>query len=814
MSDIDPEFLKQLQEAFVIEGREQLQIIMDNTISLEKSSSEDEKKSLSENVMQALHSLKGNSRAAGALVVEAVCQSFESAILSLRRKKELLSADAADIFHKAIDLLDDLIAKVEAGDAEYTPEATAEVLQELKYLDERQELRRAAEAKAPGAVAAAELNNAEGTSPAAAAAAAAELNNAEGTSPAAAAPAAAAAKAKLSGAEETGADAKAKRESATRPQVSQPANDKSQSTRLALWKLNKLLRESEEMLILKQISEQHLDDLRDFKTVSRQLNEQSKHLARTSQEQRNGDAASRELQELSDRLAHLCSELEQAIVTKSRRQQTEQRLCFNLVDGFIESVKSMLMQDFSSLLSIVPKLVRDLARELKKEVDLEIFGTEIEIDRRILEEIKDPLIHLVRNSMDHGIESPEQRIAKGKPARASLRIGASQDESGQVQLIIIDDGKGINAEKLKSVALKEGAITAEEAARMSEQEAIELMYRSSVSTSDTVNEISGRGLGMPIVRERIHDLGGRIIVETRIGQGSTFTIKLPTKLSTFRGIQVTAGKQVFIIPTLNVHYAGRILRTDIKQNGGKNIANVNGQLVSIQNLADVLKIRSTEEKKWHSQKNYQQLLILESNSQKAGFLLDEIMHEQEVLVRGLSFPLVRVANVAGATILGSGQVVPVLNIADLMETSIKAAWADEKLSRSLQSDLERAKKIARAPIFLVDGQNTSMLILKGMLEAEGYSVRSFENNESAVAAFEGHQPMLVLKSSELPETQENGLVCWVRQNQKLKNLPILFFGSHSLSDGEELSTRCGGNGYFSRLNINRRMILDLIEELT
>ncbi len=790
MSEIDPEFLKQLQEAFVIEGREQLQNIMANIISLENSANDEEKKSLSEDILRDLHSLKGNSRAAGALIVEAVCQSFESAILSLRRKRELLNADAADIFHKSIDLLDELISNVESGNPEHSPASTQEILQFLKYLDERNAL-------SSGALAADAANSSK-----------AAVNSEPRTN----------VEAPLSGIAEQ-ADPGTKpaqnhqKQEGGKHQQPATGTDKSASTRIALWKLNKLLRESEEMLIFKQISEQHLDDLRDFRTLSKQLKEQVQHLEKTSKDQKHADMAKTELQELAEKFSKLCTEMEQALVAKSRRQQTEQRLCFNMVDGFIDSVKSMLMQDFSSLLSIVPKLVRDLSRELKKEVDLEVFGTEIEIDRRILEEIKDPLIHLVRNSLDHGIELPEQRLAKGKAAKASLRVGASQDESGQVQLVIMDDGKGINADKLKSVALRDGVITAEEASRMTENEAIELMYRSSVSTSETVNEISGRGLGMPIVRERIHELGGRIIVESKLEKGTTFIIKLPTKLSTFRGIQVTASKQSFIIPTLNVHYAGRIMRTDIKQSAGKNIATINGQLVSIQNLADVLRIKPLEENRSRL-RQYQQLLVLESNTQRAGFLVDEIMHEHEVLVRGLSYPLVRVANVAGATILGSGQVVPVLNIADLMETSAKASWADEKLMQALQKDHEQAKKVSRAPIFLVDCQNTSMIILKGMLESEGYNVHAFESNEAALAGLEGHSPMLLLKSSELPETEESGLASWVRKNERLKNLPIVFFGTHNFADGEQFAAKSGGNGYFSRVNINRRMILELIEGLT
>lgn len=778
MSEIDPELLKQLQEAFVIEAREQLQTIMNNVINLESSTDDASKSTMSEAILHELHSLKGNSRAAGILTAETICQSFESAILSLRRKKQLLHAEAADVFHLAIDLLDQLINRVEAGEADYDPgETLVALLQKLKILDERQ--------KAP------EATTIEAT----------DNNVSIETS----APSMQNLKPEQSS------------EKLSQGSSGAPAGDKSASTRIALWKLDKLLRESEEMLILKQISEQHLDDIRDLKAYSKILSSESRRLTQFFKGSPNdyiSSSAERELLAFSDSLSKFSSELEQTITAKLRRQQTEQRLCFNMVDGFVDSVKSLLMQDFSSLLSMVPKLTRDLSRELKKEVDLEIFGTEIEIDRRILEEIKDPVIHLVRNSLDHGIESAEERLAQGKPAKASLKIGARQDESGHVELIISDDGKGINADKLKAAALKEGAITADEASRMSAQDAIELMYRSCVSTSDTVNEISGRGLGMPIVRERIHDLGGRVLVDTSVGKGTTFTLKLPTKLSTFRGIQVISGKLSFIIPTLHVHYAGRVLRSDIKQSGGKNVVTINGQLTSVQTLSDVLNIDANQTRKYNPLHQYQQILVLESGEKRAGFLVDEILHEHEVLVRGLSYPLVRVANIAGATILGSGQVVPVLNIADLLESSIKASWADEELGRQLEHDLVRSQKMSEMPIFLVDQHKTSLVMLKGFLESEGYIVQTFDSNESALEGLDFDVPLILLKNSELPETQESGLAYWIRKDLRLRDLPILFFGSHSEEEGKEFSSQAGGNGYFSRVDIDRRQVLDLIERLT
>jgi two-component system, chemotaxis family, sensor kinase CheA len=782
VSEVDPEFLKELQAAFVIEGREQLQSFMTSVINLEGAGSEPEKLALAENILHDLHSLKGNSRAAGITTVETVCQALESALLSLRRKNELLKPEAADVFHAAIDMLDDLIARVESETKDYQPEAFPEILLALKLLDERQ--RAILEAAGDAATQA-------GQSPQVPAVPSQpEIQGARG-------------------------EAAAQPSRQTRTQGASAVADKALSTRIALWKLDKMLRESEEMLILKQISEQHLEDIRSMKALSREVSAESLRLSdMLSQARPKGETLSeKDLLAFAESLKSFCKEFELSVIAKMRRQQTEQRLCFNMVDGFIDSVKSLLMQDFSSLLSLVPKIVRDLSRELKKEVDLDIFGTDIEIDRRILEEIKDPLIHLVRNSLDHGIESAEERALQGKPARALLKIGARQDESGNVRLIVSDDGQGIGVERLKAAAVREGAISAEEAERLTDNESLELMYRSAVSTSETVTEISGRGLGMAIVRERIHELGGRVTLETLPGKGTTFTLQLPTKLSTFRGIQVMTAGQSFIIPTLHVHYAGRVLRSEIKLSGNRNTVSVSGQLTSVQALADVLKLAGSSEFKTRASRNYQQLLVLEAGERRAGFLVDEILHEHEVLVRGLSYPLCRVANIAGATILGSGQVVPVLNIADLLETAAKATWADERLTKTLVEDSERARKLSELPVFLVDRHLTSLVMIKTLLESEGYVVNTFDSNESALEGLDENVPLILLKSAELPESQESGLAFWIRKDLRLKTLPIIFYGSDPEAAGEESSKQLGGNAYFSKLDFDRKHILQLIERL-
>jgi two-component system, chemotaxis family, sensor kinase CheA len=780
VSEIDPDFLRELQAAFVIEGREQLQSFMVGVINLERADNDADRLALAENMLHDLHSLKGNSRSAGVSSVEAICQALESALLSLRRKNQLLKTEAADVFHAAIDLLAWLINDVEKGSKSIIPSTFSDVLQRLKNLDERQ--RAAAEAGQPP------LKTSE-----------------EGRA---------------------GGDATAGNEATAAPgepgarqskgAVPAAPVDKAASTRIALWKLDKLLHESEEMLVLKQISEQHLQDIAEIKALTRDLRTECLRLSGllVSGQTGGGRLPAKERFAFADSLTAFCKDFEHALVLKMHRQQTEQRLCFNMVDGLIDSVKALLMQDFSSLFSLIPKVVRDLSRELNKEVDLEIWGSEIEIDRRILEEIKDPLIHLVRNSLDHGIETAEDRLGAGKPARAILRIAARHDESGNVQLIVSDDGRGISIEKLKSAAVKEGAVSAEEALRLTNLEALDLIYRSAVSTSEAVSEISGRGIGMVIVRERIHDLGGRVFVETEPGRGTTFILQLPTKLSTFRGIQVMAGAQSFIIPTLYVSYAGRISRGQLSESGSRNMANLNGQLTVVQGLADVLELKTRREFKTRSARKYRQLLVLEAGERRAGFLVDDILSEHEVLVRGLTFPLRRVDNISGATILGSGQVVPVLNIPDLLETSSKALWADARLRKELCGEVERARRLSEQPVYLVDRHATSLIMLKTLLESEGYLVKTFDSQQSALAKLESDLPLALLQASDLSETSGNNLALCIRRHADLKNLPIIYFGSCPVIEGEELARRMGGDAYFSKVDFNSAQILELVEGLT
>ncbi|MEK7719313.1 MAG: ATP-binding protein, partial [Bacteroidota bacterium] len=259
-----------------------------------------------------------------------------------------------------------------------------------------------------------------------------------------------------------------------------------------------------------------------------------------------------------------------------------------MVDELGHDIRNTLLFPFSSLTDIVPMIVRDLGREFGKEIELSITGAETEIDRRILEGMKDPLIHLIRNCIDHGIEKPDVRIKNGKPARGTIKISISQESGRKVDIVLCDDGAGIDREKLRESALKNSVVSSQNLDQMNDQEILNLIFRSGVTTSPMITDLSGRGLGMAIVAAKVEGLGGSITIESEAGQGTSFVISLPLSLSTFRGVVVRVFSQLFVVPTSAIERVIRINTHDIMYAESKPLLSLNGENIALIKLADTL----------------------------------------------------------------------------------------------------------------------------------------------------------------------------------------------------------------------------------
>jgi two-component system chemotaxis sensor kinase CheA len=362
-------------------------------------------------------------------------------------------------------------------------------------------------------------------------------------------------------------------------------------------KLDHLLRQAGEIVAVKLTAEQRSMEIAD---VLGMIDRWKQNWSSVSSHERtigklllkkNRAADSRESNVQLDKLVEflewnvdLIKSLEVKLKTLLRASETDSRLHGTMVDDLLEDMMNVMMLPCSSYLEVFPKLVRDLARERHKEVNLVVEGGDLEIDRRILVEMKDPLIHLVRNCIDHGIETPDERENKGKLRYGTITITIAQVSGNQIELVVSDDGAGIDAAKVREAAITRGAISEPDKIALEGQDALSLVFHSEVSTSPVVSTLSGRGLGLAIVREKVRNLGGNISLSTAPNAGASFRILLPVTLSTFRGILVEVCERQFVLPTAHVERVGRIQKKLIKTVGNRDTIEVDGHAMPLVSL--------------------------------------------------------------------------------------------------------------------------------------------------------------------------------------------------------------------------------------
>ncbi|HEY3426924.1 MAG TPA: chemotaxis protein CheA [Negativicutes bacterium] len=308
-----------------------------------------------------------------------------------------------------------------------------------------------------------------------------------------------------------------------------------------------------------------------------------------------------------------------------------------------------------------PRMVRDLSHELSKELNLIIQGEETELDRTVIDEIGDPLVHLLRNAIDHGVEHPDERQAKGKNPIGEIRLIA-RHEGNNVVIIVEDDGKGINPDIIKQKAIGKGLITQAEADKMDNNEAVRLVFLPGLSTVDVVTDVSGRGVGMDAVKNKIESLGGMVDVETKINMGSKFKIRLPLTLAIIQALLVTVCEEIYAIPLGSIDSTINITSSDIKTIQNQEVILLRGQIIPIIRLANVLSVPGT----CQQEQDELFVVIVHMGEHRAGVIVDNLIGQQEIVIKSLGKLLAGIKVMAGATILGNGQVALILDIGSLM----------------------------------------------------------------------------------------------------------------------------------------------------
>lgn len=365
-----------------------------------------------------------------------------------------------------------------------------------------------------------------------------------------------------------------------------------------------------------------------------------------------------------NRLAQLTNHMEATLENKEQvKDLTETTTQIDFITSEIQSaVMRMRMVPIGKLYQKAPRIVRDLAKEFSKKINLVVKGEETEIDRGIIEELNDPLVHMIRNSCDHGVESPKERLALGKPETGTITLDADQ-EGNNIVLKISDDGKGMDPEKLKSKAVEKGVITQEQAAQMSAREAFQLIFAPGFSTAAVVSAVSGRGVGMDVVRTNIHKLKGIIDIESEIGVGTTFIIKLPLTLAIIQGLLVKVQNETYAIPLSSVVEVVSLEQDQVNTINTQEVIRVRSEVLPIIRLDKVLQtstIKDTLDKRY--------VVNVGLGMQRVGFVVDELLGQQEIVIKSLGEYLGSVRGIAGSTIMGDGRVIMIVDVAQLLES--------------------------------------------------------------------------------------------------------------------------------------------------
>ncbi|WP_314979613.1 chemotaxis protein CheW, partial [Campylobacter rectus] len=455
------------------------------------------------------------------------------------------------------------------------------------------------------------------------------------------------------------------------------------------------------------------------------------------------------------------------------------------------AVMKTRMLPIAKVFNKFPRMIRDLSRELNKQIDLEITGEETELDKSIVEQIGDPLVHMIRNSCDHGIEDAATRVAAGKPEKGTIQLKA-YNEGNHIVVEITDDGKGLDADMLKSRSIEKGIITEREADAMSDKEAYGLIFKPGFSTAAKVTNVSGRGVGMDVVKTNIEKLNGMIDIESEVGKGTTMKLKIPLTLAIIQSLLVGAQEEFFAIPLASVLETVRVPIDDIYTIDGKNVLRLRDEVLSLVKLSDIFSVKQVFD---GGDQTY--VVVIGVAEAKLGIIVDSLVGQEEIVIKSMGDYLQNIPGIAGATIRGDGRVTLIIDVGIMMEMA-------KDIKVDIKASLEASKSVKEKPsdykVLIVDDSKMDRTIMQKSLEPLGVTVIEATNGVEALTIVKSGEHALdaMLIDIEMPRMDGYTLAGEIRKYSKYRNLPLIAVTSRTSKTDRLRGVEVGMTEYITK----------------
>ncbi|ABD40256.1 CheA signal transduction histidine kinases [Methanospirillum hungatei JF-1] len=796
MTDSDDEFYAILLATFREDAEELLTGITDGLIKLEQAEDHPEP-FLIEEVFRKTHSLKGAARAVNLREIESVCLNLENIFSLMKREEFFASAAEFDLFHDAVKSIRnflsdgekkspqpvDIIQKLRASLAERKPtEKNEEVFsvqtEEGPFFQTPSIMRQGSEEKKPVIP----LN----PDPAVFAAPSTFLE----------------VKPALHSAQ-YGSDA----------YHGPPASD-SGTVRIAAKKLDRLIIGSDNLLSTRLFLTHRMQELEEM--ISRfslwrwnhSLVFNDMHLIRDAMYGLNRTSLPPELLLFLERVCDFL-EYDREFVTNLQHDLAAHIHATDLDRSALEAstteiadlIHDAVLVPVSSILIPISGQIRESSRGLGKEVDLKTEGGEIEMDRRLLDMLKVPMMHLINNSVDHGIEYPDEREANGKPPRGQIRIKITAHSGSKVEITLSDDGRGIDREKIKKTAIEKGLLSDEEGTAIDDDEAIWLIFKSGLTTSPMITDLSGRGLGLAIVEDTITRMGGEVLVTSEKGKGTTFSLILPIRLATLRGLVIRSGTSYYVVPVQQIL---QVIRVPLDQEHKKNVRQMihyKGEMLPIIRLSEALKVLDfgTDDPSKEIP-----VLIVAYGAGKIAYAVDEVIQVQEIVVRPLGTQLRRVKKITGAAVLGDGKLALVLDPPELIQEGLR-------LSGQAPAPLPPRKTSGK--VLIVEDSVTSRALLRRTLENAGFQVTTASDGMEAFSILLEEEVDIVVSDVDMPRMNGFSLTEKIRNDERLSHLPVVLVTALDSREDREHGLSSGANAYILKGTFERSELVRTVKGL-